>query len=218
MCETKRPSDEALTTDLKIQWEDHWDMRTQMWRTIQVSAALVVALVGASKLGPYWFAGAVGVLLIAASGVGVLIVRHLRRCQEKKFAIILRIEEELGLFEKIYSTDDDQTPRPPKGNTVYPRVAVRLPGSGGGLSGYISTPNLIEALHCLVAIGAIIFLVGVQAGARGGHRFHTLRGEAFDRHSRRHEEHVGFMRDRDDRTERDGPRHPRQERRRSPRY
>ncbi len=88
----------ALTADLQLQWQDHFHIRDQSWRTLwaatPVLAAVLILALGGATVAACWSAWA-GLALLCA--MGILTAIHHRRCQREKFAFIARYEELLGL-------------------------------------------------------------------------------------------------------------------------
>jgi hypothetical protein len=96
---------EILLKCLEIEWQDHFQTRLQTWRTLEIVAAIAVGLVGIDwQLGSRLATTAAALLLIAATGFGVLITRRHRKVEREKFENIIAIEQklklpELGLFK-----------------------------------------------------------------------------------------------------------------------
>ncbi len=93
------PSETALLKMLEIEWQDHFHMRDQAWKTIQVQSAVAIALVGADIA--FRSAGVsivLSIILVVVSISGLLITWHHRNAQVIKFRHIIRIEEKLHLL------------------------------------------------------------------------------------------------------------------------
>jgi hypothetical protein len=99
--------DKAAIKDLELQWQDHFHMRDQTWKTLNNSALIFIGAVGADI-----YRGIPVVVMMAAysavaavSVVGFFVAMHHRYIQQKiKFPIIVRYEVMLGLtpvFEDI---------------------------------------------------------------------------------------------------------------------
>lgn len=98
----KTADDEALRTQLQIEWQDHFQTRAQSWRTIQISGALVLGLVGADiKFNEIWVTTTIGILLILTSLSSVAVTLRHWRIQIGIFRRIYRIEELLGLLNSL---------------------------------------------------------------------------------------------------------------------
>lgn len=103
------PSDDVYLKCLELEWQDHFQTRTQTWRSLEMEALLAVALVGIDwKLENILATSAVAVLLIVAALFGTLITLHHRNgVERRKFKHIIKIEEILGLrqpgglYEKV---------------------------------------------------------------------------------------------------------------------
>ena len=91
---------ESVRKLLEIEWQDHFHMRDQTWRTLQIEAALVLGLVGADlKFASVWVTTIIGFLIILSTLSGFMITLHHRKNQNFKFENIIRFETWLGLIE-----------------------------------------------------------------------------------------------------------------------
>ncbi len=88
--------DELLLKYLELEWYDHIQTRSQTWRTLEIEAALVVAMIGIDwQIAATW-ATVVAALAVTLGGVsGALITKHHRNTESRKFENIIRLEEEL---------------------------------------------------------------------------------------------------------------------------
>jgi len=95
------PSEEILLKSLEMAWQDHFQTRTQTWRTLEIEVALAVALIGIDwRLDSIFATSAVAFLLIIAALFGALItIRHRNQVEVTKFLHITNIEKKLGLLE-----------------------------------------------------------------------------------------------------------------------
>ena len=94
----KIASEATLVKLLDIQWQDHFQTRSQTWKALEITAVLAIALVGLD-----WQAdnrivtiGAATLLLIVAQ-FGILITLRHRTVEIKKFKIITSLEKQLGV-------------------------------------------------------------------------------------------------------------------------
>ncbi len=106
-------SPETLRKLLEIQWQDHFQTRTQTWKALEITAVLAVALVGLdwrlSNLGepgkPQVTPLATilaGVLLFLVALFGSLItLRHRNKVEVPKFEAITALEKELGVDTEL---------------------------------------------------------------------------------------------------------------------
>lgn len=129
----KIADDEALRTQLQIEWQDHFQTRTQSWRTVQISGALVLGMVGADiKFNAIWVTTIIGVLLTLTSLSSVAVTLRHWRIQIGIFRRIHRIEDKLGLLHSnslgeghppgIYSAFDVFNPK----RTYVPIFIIRI--------------------------------------------------------------------------------------------
>ena len=94
----KIASEATLVKLLDIQWQDHFQTRSQTWKALEITAVLAIALVGLD-----WQAdnrivtiGAATLLFIVAQ-FGILITLRHRTVEIKKFKIITSLEKQLGV-------------------------------------------------------------------------------------------------------------------------
>jgi hypothetical protein len=96
---TQSPGDDVLLKCLEMEWQDHFQTRTQTWKTLEIEAILALGLVGIdwqlNRKAATCFAA---ILLIVATGFGAMITRRHRDVEVEKFGNIIEIEERLGVF------------------------------------------------------------------------------------------------------------------------
>lgn len=94
------PTEETLLKLLDIQWQDHFQTRSQTWKTLEISALLAVALVGLDwRLdNPLVTIVAASLLLLVGLFGTQITLRH-RKVEETKFQIIASIEAQLGIAD-----------------------------------------------------------------------------------------------------------------------
>lgn len=97
----KNASEDTLIKLLDIQWQDHFQTRSQTWKALEITAILAIALVGLD-----WQAdnrlvtiGSATLLFIVAQ-FGVLITLRHRNVEITKFRIITSLEEQLGVADE----------------------------------------------------------------------------------------------------------------------
>lgn len=93
-------SNEAMLKDLELQWNDHFHMRDQTWKSLTNSVLLFIAVVGLElkDLDSIAMIPAYTVVMLTAI-FGWIVATHHRLRQGQKFAMIIMYEEMLGLFE-----------------------------------------------------------------------------------------------------------------------
>lgn len=97
----KKPSEAALLKLLDIQWQDHFQTRSQTWKALEITALIAVALVGLDwKIDNRLVTLVVAGLLAIVALFGMQItVRHRNNVEVMKFKIIKSVGEELGLVD-----------------------------------------------------------------------------------------------------------------------
>jgi hypothetical protein len=96
----KKPTEEVLLKMLDIQWQDHFQTRSQTWKALEITAVLAVALVGLDwRLDKPVVTIASASLLILVAQFGIQITLRHRRVEETKFRIIVSIEQQLGIAD-----------------------------------------------------------------------------------------------------------------------
>lgn len=93
-----KASDETSRKMLEIQWQDHFQTRTQTWKALEITAILAAALVGfdwqvGNRAATIY--GAILLFLIAQFGMSITI-KH-RLVEIMKFKKITELEVELGI-------------------------------------------------------------------------------------------------------------------------
>jgi len=97
----KKPSEETLTKLLEIQWQDHFQTRTQTWKALEITALLAIALVGFDWRVNNRIATIGGaILLFLVAQTGVLITLKHRAVEITKFRKISELEKELGVADE----------------------------------------------------------------------------------------------------------------------
>ncbi len=130
---------------LEIEWQDHFHMRDQTWRTLQIEAALVLGLVGADlKFESLWVTGAIGLLIILSTMSGFMITLHHRRNQQFKFENIIRCEKWLGLI----GPDLLVGVKPP---VPFKWIALFHPAR-------MNTPLFIMRMHLAIGLFVIVYV------------------------------------------------------------
>jgi len=139
---------ESLRRALDIEWRDHFQTRRQTWKTLEVAALLLLALVIADRNLDNTFAVvSLGVIVAAVSVTGLVATVHHRRAQIRKFTHIDRLEDALGLH-KTGLLDDVH---PPSGFVWSDIVNPRRN----------NTPLFVLRAHLLILV-----FVGIYAAVR----------------------------------------------------
>lgn len=95
------PSEETLRKMLDIQWQDHFQTRTQTWKALEITAVLAVALVGLDwQIGNRIVTIGVAALLFIVAQFGILITLRHRAVEVTKFRIIASLEKQLGIADE----------------------------------------------------------------------------------------------------------------------
>jgi hypothetical protein len=99
--ETKKPSEAALLKLFEIQWQDHFQTRSQTWKALEIAAIIAVALVGLDwQIDNPLVTSVVSFLLAAVALFGMQItIRHRNAVEIMKFNIINSVGKELGFGE-----------------------------------------------------------------------------------------------------------------------
>ncbi|KPJ87240.1 MAG: hypothetical protein AMJ53_18425 [Gammaproteobacteria bacterium SG8_11] len=97
----KNVSEDTLTKLLEIQWQDHFQTRSQTWKALEITAILAIALVGLDWQADNWIItiGAATLLFIVAQ-FGILITLRHRTVEITKFKIITSLEKQLGVADE----------------------------------------------------------------------------------------------------------------------
>ena len=88
-----------LLTLLETEWQDYFYIRSQSWKSVIASGALLVGLLTASKTNfsdGFAIVGCVG--LIALSVFGILVTSHHRKCEQEKLSYIKAYEKLLTIY------------------------------------------------------------------------------------------------------------------------
>jgi len=143
---SKSPDQETLRKALELEWLDHFDMRVQTWRTLQVEASLVVGLIGADfKFEEVWVTIAIGLLISLTTVSGLLITVHHRQAQQLKFEHIIKLEKELGLLVPDFF-GGVQVPRPFVWTDLFHPLRM-------------NTPLFIMRTHLVILVFTIIYVL-----------------------------------------------------------
>ena len=143
---SKSVDPETLRKALELEWQDHFDMRDQTWRTLQVEAALVVGLIGADyQFDEIWVTITVGLLILFVTISGMQITLHHRRAQLFKFENIIKLEKELGLFvPRLLGTA--KAPRPFVWTDIFHPFRM-------------NTPLFIMRAHLAILVFTIVYVL-----------------------------------------------------------
>jgi hypothetical protein len=95
------PSEDTLRKLLEIQWQDHFQTRSQTWKALEVTSILAVALVGFDWQVHNHVATIYGTLLLfLIAQFGVLITIKHRFVEITKFKKISELESALGVADE----------------------------------------------------------------------------------------------------------------------
>lgn len=105
---TKRLSDENLMKLMEFQWQDHFQTRTQTWKSLEIAAILSVALIGMDwKIDkPLATAVASGLLFFVALFGMLITIRHRNRVERTKFRILGELGAQLGINDPDLALPD----------------------------------------------------------------------------------------------------------------
>jgi len=88
--------------ELEIQWQDHFHMRDQTWKTLQYSILFFLGVVGLEfKVVDKIFLVPVYIAVFIVSLLGVYVALHHRKRQKEKFKMITILEKKLETYELI---------------------------------------------------------------------------------------------------------------------
>jgi hypothetical protein len=135
---------EILSRDLETQWKDHFHMRDQMWKMIQIELVFFIGVVGlniAEVNKTIVILAYIAIFL--TSIIGLVVTSHLRKRQKEKFKIIIRIEKELG---------------------IYAIIEDILDKSKENFFGKIDTSYFIRYINILIMLISIIAIVFIIIG------------------------------------------------------
>ena len=142
----KLEKQESVRKLLEIEWQDHFHMRDQTWKTLQINAALVIGLVGIDmKFTFVWVTTIIGLLIVLSSLSGYMITLHHMTGQRFKFENIIRFEKWLGLIAPDL-LKDVTPPEPFKWLQIF---HLR----------FMNTSIFIMRMHIAIAIFAIVYVV-----------------------------------------------------------
>ncbi len=103
---------ESILKDLEIQWMDHWDIRSQTWKTLNNTTLFFLAVVIIDfKNMDNWIMVVLYVSVFVISFMSYNITKHHRLRQKQKFDFIKMYEEKLGLLKlksEIIIKSDEQ--------------------------------------------------------------------------------------------------------------
>jgi hypothetical protein len=96
----REASEEALLKYLEMEWQDHFQTRSQTWRALEVTSILAVALVGLDwRLDqPVATIVAASLLILVAQFAIQITLRH-RKVEQEKFRVITAVEKRLGVHD-----------------------------------------------------------------------------------------------------------------------
>ena len=135
-------SNEVLVKLLDIQWQDHFQTRSQTWKTLEITSVLAIAVVGVDWQVGNLFATIVGcILLIIAAQFGISITLRHRKVEIHKFIKIAEIEKRLGVLDK-----DMGLPQPLKWWSIFQFSKS-------------NTPLFILRMHFIIQLFAIGYCV-----------------------------------------------------------
>jgi hypothetical protein len=141
----KKPSEESLRQQLQLEWQDHAQTRVQTWKTLEIEAGLVLALIGLDiKFNLLWVALGLGVLVILSCISGIAVTIHHRNGQVRKFTHIGRLEKALGLHQPGL-LDDVHPPALFKWTDIFNPKRV-------------NTPLFILRTHIAILLFALVYL------------------------------------------------------------
>jgi hypothetical protein len=141
----KKPSEEALRQQLQLEWQDHIQTRTQTWKTLEIEAGLVLALIGIDmKFDLLWVALILGILVILSCISGIAITIHHRNGQATKFTHIGALEAALGLHQRGLI------------NNVHPPARFKWTDIFNPKQ--VNTPLFILRTHIAILLFALVYL------------------------------------------------------------
>ena len=99
--ESKKPGEATLLKLLDIQWQDHFQTRSQTWKALEITAIIAVALVGLDwQISNRLVTVVAAFLLSTVALFGMQItLRHRNVVEIRKFNIIKSVGEELALVD-----------------------------------------------------------------------------------------------------------------------
>lgn len=110
-----KASDESLRKMLEIQWQDHFQTRSQTWKALEITAILAVALVGLDwKIDNQLVTVVASFLLLLVAQFGISVTFRHRNVEVNKFKIISSIEKQLGVADESLTP-----PQPLRWRTIF---------------------------------------------------------------------------------------------------
>ncbi len=137
---------DVLIAILENEWQDHFHTRNQAWKTLDIDAILVVALLGISwQLKNSLATSLAAALLIIAAFFGACITIHHRNVEITKLTHIYHIEEKLGM----------------KGTGILKDIQIPLPIKWYNIfyHKHFSTSSFILSMHYIILLFGVIYLV-----------------------------------------------------------
>jgi hypothetical protein len=145
------PSEETLRHQLQIQWQDHIQTRNQTWKTLQIEAAMFLAVIGADiQLDNPWLLIPLGGVLLVSTLFGIAVTIHHRKVQIQKFQFIYMLEEKLGLLQPGYM-EGASKPAEFKWSGIFDVKKI-------------ATPTFILVMHLLILVFTITYIMVRIAG------------------------------------------------------
>jgi hypothetical protein len=134
----------VLVAVLENEWQDHFNTRKQTWKTLDIDAVLVVALIGISwQLHNNVATSLVAALLMLTAFFGACITIHHRDVEVRKLTHIRDIEDELGVMKFLIDT---KIPYPIKWYKVFQL-------------NHFSTSSFILLTHYVILLFGFIYLI-----------------------------------------------------------
>jgi len=135
-----------MLRDLELQWQDHFHMRDQTWKTLSTVALLFLGIVGLEfKDAGHFVMFPAYIVLILSTGFGWAIAAHHRDRQQQKFACIEMYEKKLGLYALKKSII--KPPETQKSNLKKTLI------------GKLFTARFIEVMHACIGSIALVLLL-----------------------------------------------------------
>lgn len=139
------PQQDTLRQQLQLQWQDHIQTRSQTWKSLQIVAAIFLALIGAGiKLNDPNSLIPLGGVMLISTFFGMAITIHHRKVQIKVFQTMYMLEEKLGLHKPTYMDDI----KSPKDFSLVDIFNIRD----------IKTPVFILLMHVMILIFSLVYI------------------------------------------------------------
>jgi hypothetical protein len=139
---------EILLKCMDSAWQDHFQTRTQTWKTLEIEAALAAGLIGIDWQLRSTIATAIAaILLIIAAFFGTRITRHHRYVERGKLSTILKIETIFELKERYKLFDDVELPKINRWSDVINPWAET------------NTSLFILRMHYILMVFGIVYLI-----------------------------------------------------------